>query len=115
MQRGKSIQGGKIESTSLKVVVVENNQVQIELELEKHIKKIRTLIYKLRPAERQKYFSGLLSHILDEPVMPTGHHITKKIDSEKDYSALSHEELMLIEELSIKMEQLYRTMDHDPS
>ncbi len=115
MQRGKSIQGAKTESTSLKVVVVENNQVQIELELEKHIKKIKTLIHKLRPAERQKYFSGLLSHILDEPVEFSGHHMAKKINSENDYSALSHEELMLIEELSIKMEQLYRTMDHDLS
>jgi hypothetical protein len=115
MQRGKSTPGAKTESTSLKIVVVESNQAQIEFEIERNIKKIRTLINKLRPAERQKYFNGLLSHILDEPVEPANHPASKKINSDKDYSALSYEELILIEELSIKMEQLYRTMDHDPS
>jgi hypothetical protein len=114
MQRGKSNPGVKTESTNLKVVTVETNPAQIELEIEKHIRKIRTLINKLRPAERQKYFNGLLSHILDEPVETT-HSQTRRINSDTDHSALSHEELMLIEELSIKMEQLYRTMDHDPS
>ncbi len=114
MQRGKINRDVKTEPTSLKVVVVETNQVQIEQEIELHIKKIRTLINKLRPAERQKYFNGLLSHILDEPV-ETSFHPSKKVNTDKDYSALSYEELLLIEELSIKMEQLYRTMDHDPS
>ena len=115
MQRGKNNQGAGTESTSLKVVVVETNHVQIEHEIERHIKKIRTLINKLRPAERQKYFNGLLSHILDEPVEATIHPANRKMNSDADYSALSYEELILIEELSIKMEQLYRTMDHDPS
>ena len=114
MERGKTNPQTKTDSTSLKVVVVENNHVRIEHEIERHIKKIRTLINKLRPAERQKYFNGLLSHLINEPV-ETPVRSTKKINPDKDYSALSYEELMLIEELSIKMEQLYRTMDHDPS
>jgi hypothetical protein len=114
MQRGKNNRDVKTESTSLKIVVVETNHVHIEQEIEMHIKKIRSLINKLRPAERQKYFNGLLSHILDEPV-EASFPPAKKINTDKDYSALSYEELLLIEELSIKMEQLYRTMDHDPS
>jgi hypothetical protein len=59
----------------------------------------------------------LLSHILQEPV-----ELIIRPDWEKknppantDYSAISHDELKLIEELSVKMEQLYRTIDHDPS
>jgi len=115
MQRGKRTEGIKPDSTSLKVVVIENDHVHIEHEIEKHIKKIRTLVNKLRPAERQKYFNGLLSHILNEPVETPVHSTTKKLNPDKDYSTLSYEELILIEELSIKMEQLYRTMDHDPS
>jgi len=100
----------------MKVVVVKNDQAKIEREIEKNINKIRSLISKLRPTERQKYFNGLLAHLLQEPVEVTP--VTsrkKKPDSEKDYSAISFEELKLIEELSLKMEQLYRTIDHDPS
>ncbi len=114
MQRGKNKSTEKTESTSLKVVVVENDQVRIEREIEKNIKKIRSLIHKLRPADRQKYFNGLLSHILDEPI-PTHHNSMNKKSEHKDYGSLSVVELTLIEELSVKMEQLYRTMDHDPS
>lgn len=117
MEREKNLTGGKTESTSLKVVVVKNDQVYVEREIEKHIKKIKSLINKLRPAERQKYFNGLLSHLLHEPVeAPVRHSKTIMIsDSEKDYSSLTVEELSLIEELGQKVEQLYRTMDYDPS
>jgi hypothetical protein len=117
MQRGKNTQGEKTHGTSLKVVEVKTDQVQIEREIERNIKKIRSLISKLRPMDRQKYFDGLLSHILDEPVAWTAQTGAKpsKTNVEKDYSKLSFEELILIEELSVKMEQLYRTIDHDPS
>jgi len=116
MQKGKNKTGEK-ETPSLKVVTVENNQANIEREIEKHINKIRSLITKLRPAERQKYLSGLLSHILDEPAGMTVVPVKGKKQQvpDADYSHLSHAELRLIEELSVKMEQLYRTMDHDPS
>ena len=67
MERAKNRTTAKTESTSLKVVVVNTDQTRIELEIEKHIKKIKSLILKLRPPERQKYFQGLLSHIVSEP------------------------------------------------
>ena len=114
MERGKGNRQVKTESTNLKVVTVETNASHVEREIEKHISKIRALINKLRPAERQKYFNGLLSHIICEPI-ETAHSTTKNKNTTTDHSALSYEELMLIEELSIKMEQLYRTMDQDPS
>ncbi|MCX6291458.1 MAG: hypothetical protein NT126_06800 [Bacteroidetes bacterium] len=117
MQREKNRTSVQTDSTSLKVVTVKTDHVQIEREIEKSIKKVRSLISKLRPVERQRYFNGLLAHILDEPIdFPASKKKTNsKSGQEKDYSNLSFEELQLIEELSVKMEQLYRTMDQDPS
>ena len=116
MQRAKNTSGEKTQGTSMKVVEVKTDQVQIEREIEKNIKRIRSLISKLQPTDRQKYFDGLLSHILEEPIDWTGSTAkSSKTTAEKDYSKLSFEELILIEELSVKMEQLYRTIDHDPS
>jgi hypothetical protein len=117
MQRGKNRTIVKEETTALKVVVVENDQARIEREIERNIERIRSLISKLRPSERQKYFDGLLSHLLSEPLeLPVMKVSTKnKLNAQNDYSKLSVEELKLIEELSIKMEQLYRTMNYDPS
>jgi len=115
MERGKKITTEKVTDSSLKVVVAQHHQARIEQDIEKNIKKIRSLIKKLRPSERQKYFDGLLAHMLDEPAETTSLSISKKSSPDKDYSRLSIEELKLIEELSVKMEQLYRTMDHDLS
>ncbi len=117
MQTKKNRTSEKSETASLKVIVVENDQARIEREIEKNIQKIRALIRKLRPADRQKYFDGLLSHMLSEPVELSQHpnSMNKKRNSEKDYSTLSFAEMKLIEELSLKIEQLYRTMDQDLS
>lgn len=117
MQTKKNRTSEKAEMPSLKVVVVKNDQAMIEREIEKNIGKIRSLIRRLRPADRQKYFDGLLSHMLNEPAELTKHpdSVNKKSSSEKDYSALSFTEMKLIEELSAKIEQLYRTMDQEPS
>ena len=99
----------------MKVVVVETDQVRIEQEIERHIKKIRSLIPKLRPHERQKYFQGLLAHILSEPHDYTANTSHQKLNFDIQPPRLSVEEMKLLEELSAKMEQLYRTLDHDPS
>ena len=98
----------------MKVVVVETDQVRIEQEIERHIKKIRSLIQKLRPPERQKYFQGLLAHILSEP-HDYATHYNQKLNFDIQPSRLTTDEMKLLEELSAKMEQLYRTLDHDPS
>jgi hypothetical protein len=115
MQKGKRTEGVRTDSTTLKIVEPDNSQAQVERQIEKHINKIRSLVNKLRPSERQRYFNGLVAYLLNEPIDAATHASSKKPDQNKDYSALSYEDLMLIEELSIKMEQLYRTMDHDPS
>ena len=99
----------------MKVVVVNNDQTLIEKEIEKHIKKIKSLIQKLRPPERQKYFQGLLSHIVSEPYDYSTNYSPSKLKFDIQPSRLSAEEMKLLEELSMKMEQLYRTLDHDPS
>ena|SRR5688572_7461000 len=98
---------------SLRVVVVDKDQATIESEIERHVKVIRSLIQKLRPTDRQKYFNGLLSHILDEPVQASGNWKSSTQWMRSDYSNLTVRELGLLEELSEKMEQMYRVMDPD--
>jgi len=115
MERAKNRTTVKTESTSLKVVVVNNDQTHIEQEIEKHIKKIRSLILKLRPPERQKYFQGLLAHIISEPHDYATPMTPHKLNFDIQPSRLTSDEMKLLEELSMKMEQLYRTLDHDPS
>jgi hypothetical protein len=113
MERPKSKTAVKSESTTLKVVQVNTNQALIEQEIEKQIRKIRSLIKKLRPAERQKYFDGFLSHILNETTQTNT--APQKLVFDIRPPQLSVDEMKLLEELSVKMEELYRTMDHDPS
>lgn len=115
MERSKNRVTVKTDTTSLKVVVVNNDQKLIEQEIENHIKKIKSLILKLRPAERQKYFQGLLSHIVSEPFDYSSTSSHKKLNFDIQPTRLSADEMKLLEELSMKMEQLYRTLDHDPS
>ena len=105
----------KTETSPLKVVVVKNDQVQIEQEIERNIKKIKSLIQKLRPPERQRYFLGLLSHIVSEPTQINIPMNSSKLNFDIHPTRLSTEEAKLLEELSMKMEQLYRSLDHDPS
>ena len=97
----------------LRVVVVDKDQATIESEIERHVKVIRSLIQKLRPTDRQKYFNGLLSHILDEPPVQSGNWKSSAQWMRSDYSNLTIRELGLLEELSEKMEQMYRVMDHE--
>src|SRR3954471_1642609 len=78
----------------------------LQKEIETHVRKIRTLIEKLPPRDRQDYFSGLLNHILTDSETPG------KTTPTKDINKLSRTELVLLNELSVKMEELYRTMDY---
>lgn len=80
----------------------------VHTEIESHVRKIRTLIDKLPPRDRQDYFSGLLNHILYDI------ENTKPTKKGKDNNALSKTDLVLLNELSMKMEELYRTMDYNP-
>ena len=108
-------QSTNIQSTSLRVVVVDKDQATIESEIERHVKVIRSLIQRLMPADRQKYFDGLLAHILDEPVQAAAPAWnTNSKWQRSDYSNLTIRELSLLEELSEKMETMYRMMEQDP-
>ena len=84
----------------------------IEREIDGYVKSIRALISKLTPTERQKYYNGLLAFILNEQVEMNMEGNQKKID-ESDFTKLTVRELNLLEELSLRMQQLYRTMEHD--
>ena len=96
----------------MKVVEPTVDLSHVEFEIERHVKSIRALIRKLRPMERQKYYDGLLSHLLSQPVnYPFGKMETK--NNPGDYSNLSNTELTLVRELSLKIEELYRHSDHE--
>jgi hypothetical protein len=84
----------------------------IEREIDGYVKSIRALITKLTPTERQKYYNGLLAFILNEQVEMSNESNKKNID-ESDFTRLTVRELNLLEELSLRMQQLYRTMGHD--
>ena len=89
------------------VVRIEHSRVQVEIEIDRHVKIIRSLIQKLHPAERQQYFAGLLSHLLTQsPEYPFPKY--QKKEEEIDFSALSANDLELIKELSQKLEELHR-------
>ena len=94
-----------------KLVVVENhsNHVHIEIEIENHVKSIRTLIRKLNPIDRQKYFNGLLDHILNKEIQyPAVNNSKQKINTNSDnFSEMSVDDLELIRELSCKLQDLY--------
>jgi hypothetical protein len=90
---------------SYKVIDSSVEQSQLEFEIDRQVKSIRALIRKLKPTERQRYYDGLLSHILSQPVdYPP--KISNSNDS-FDYANLSFNELSLIKELSMKINELY--------
>jgi hypothetical protein len=92
------------------LTVVENKWTNIEREIDQHVKGIRALISKLHPAEKQKYFNGLLAFIVNEQI-----DLTEKLGTpEADYSKLTTTELTILEELSSKMQELYQTLEFDP-
>ena len=84
----------------------------IEREVDSYVKSIRVLIGKLTPTERQKYYNGLLAFILNEQIEMSSEGNEKKIE-QSDFTKLTARELNLLEELSMRMQQLYRTMGHD--
>ena len=90
----------------LKVVEFSNDQAQLEFEIDRHVKSIRVLIQKLQPVERQRYYDGLLAHILSQPVDYPDNKWDK--NASFDYCNLSVNDLALIRELSVKIHELYR-------
>jgi hypothetical protein len=95
----------------MKIISMDNEHVRIEREIDQYVQHIQWLIRKLTPSDRQKYYSGLLSYILSEPVNIPVKFKTPYRHVEHDYSKLTVNELQLIRELSSKMEELYRTME----
>jgi hypothetical protein len=93
----------------LKVVESKANHVQVEIEIENHVKSIRALIMKLNPVDRQRYFNGLLDHILTKDIQYPNRKEAKKqiVNSNDDFSNLSTDDLDLIRELSCKLQDLY--------
>jgi hypothetical protein len=87
----------------LTVVEVGNPALLVEFEIQRHVKSIRALIKKLRPHDRQKYYDGLLSHMLTRG----GDGMMQKAQSKGDFSNLNDKDLLLIRELSGKIEELY--------
>ena len=97
---------------SLLSIVHSTGTKNIEREVDNYVKSIRALIAKLTPTERQKYYNGLLAFILNEQVEMSSEGNVKKIE-ESDFTRLTERELGLLEELSLRMQQLYRTMGQD--
>jgi hypothetical protein len=98
------------------LTVVENKwtnlpagQAGTEREIDQHVKSIRALISKMHPAEKQKYFNGLLAFILNEQIEMT----EKTATTGTDYTKLSTRELSILEELSSKMQELYTVVETD--
>ncbi len=94
----------------LEVVESKTNRIQVEFEIERHIKQIRSLIGKLHPVERQKYFDGFLTHLITPRSTPqTGSfQSTNSNQFNVDLSSLSDDELGMIRELAVKMDEMYR-------
>jgi len=91
----------------MKVVETTHDSTRLEFEIDRHVRCIRALIQRLRPVERQRYYDGLLSHLLSQPVNYPFQKSDNK-NSSVDYSNLTTNELALIRELSVKIEELYR-------
>lgn len=110
MQKGK-INSKETHEPILKIITIEQDRKQIETEIDRHVKSIQSLIQRLGPPERQKYYNGLLSHLLAEEVSyPIDMKKTKQISKEHDYSRLSENELQLIRELSSQISSLYNNI-----
>jgi hypothetical protein len=97
------------QSPFMKVVESSTNQSKLEFEIELHVKSIRALIKKLRPSDRQRYYDGLLSHILSQPIEYP--KVKNSGDNSFDYCNLTMKELSLVKELSTKIHELYVMSD----
>jgi hypothetical protein len=96
----------------VKIVDVSADQHQLEIEIDRQVKSLRALIKKLRPTDRQRYFDGLLSHMLSQPIDTPDQ--SGYVNDSYDYCNLSVNELALIKELSVKVHELYHlTGDSD--
>jgi hypothetical protein len=95
----------------MKVIETKHDSARLEIEIDRHVRCIRALIKRLRPLDRQRYYDGLLSHLLSQPVEYPFTKVESK-NQDSDYSHLSSHELSLIRELSVKIEELYRLSDH---
>jgi len=112
MRKEKNTGNTERQVPTIKVVDVSTDQHQLEMEVDRQIKTLRALIKKLQPIERQRYFDGLLSYMLSQPIDFTdyGGHVNDSYD----YCNLSVNELSLIKELSVKVHELYHmTGDSD--
>lgn len=112
MRKEKNTSNPNEKQTPVMKVVPTEDHSRIEFEIERHVKSIRALIQKLRPLERQRYYDGLLSHLLSQPVNYPFSKTDSKINS-SDYSNLTATELSLVRELSSKIEELYRHSDNE--
>ncbi|MFN8145349.1 MAG: hypothetical protein U0073_13095 [Bacteroidia bacterium] len=102
------------DSPELKVINLHPNHAQIEVEIDRHVKSIQSLIARLTPSDRQKYYNGLLNHLLSEPVQaPLKVQKSKQKNQDHDYSNLTENDLQLIREMSVQMEKLYRISGFD--
>lgn len=94
----------------MKVITDIQSKAHIEQEIDRHVKSIQKLIARLGLPERQKYYDGLLSHILHEEIKYEPVSSLAPDRRNNDYSRLSATELKLIRELSVQMERMYRTV-----
>ncbi len=107
MRKGK-INNETHAAPNMKVISVEQDRRQIETEIDRHVKSIQSLIQRLGPPERQKYYNGLLSYLLNEEVTYQPKQMNRsRTTTDHDYSRLSDNELTLIRELSAQISNLY--------
>ena len=107
-----SIKSNEKEPPAMKVIETGYDRTHLEFEIHRHVKSIRALIHRLRPLERQRYYDGLLAHLLSQPL----EYPFLKPEGQKtyyDYSNLTSNELSLVKELSIKIEELYRQSERE--
>jgi hypothetical protein len=84
-------------------MVVVESKYNLEREIDGHVERITSLIGRLNPTERQKYFNGLLAYILNGQIEMEA----TPAPSRPDYNKLSENELVLLEEMSGKLQELY--------
>ena len=93
-----------IEKNFTNNMVVVESKVNLEREIESNVQRIQTLIKRLNPSERQKYFNGLLSFIVSNQTTP------QTVSNDADYSGLSENDLGILSEMSDKLQELYNVL-----
>jgi hypothetical protein len=114
MRKAKLVNEEIKSAPQMKVINTEQDRGHVEFEIDRHVKSIHSLIARLVPTDRQKYYDGLLCHLLSEPIeVPLAMHTPATTRKEHDYSNLNESDLALIRELSQQMEYLYRATVND--